>query len=211
MDVIEAIGKRRSIRNYSDEPVEQKNVLELLDAAHAAPSGNNTQPWRFLVIEDPAMRGSLARVCHGQQWMATAPVHIVVCADLEGRASTMTRFDEDTSGMDAKRAIRDTAIAVDHLMLRAVELGLGTCWIGWYTQDEIRPLLGIPENIFVLGVIVVGRAAENPKPRPRRPLAELVFSGFWGKPYLALNSLVPPTTSLESDAPTDYRADGSAR
>ncbi len=185
MDVIEAIGKRRSIRNYSDDPIERKTVLELLDAARSAPSGNNSQPWRFLVIENPAMRKTLARVCHDQPWMATAPVHIVVGADLEARASANERFDEDTPGMDAKRAIRDTAIAVDHLMLRAVELGLGTCWIGWYTQDEIRPLLGVPESIFVLGVIIVGWAAENPKPRPRRPLSELTYSESWGKPYLA--------------------------
>ena len=87
--------------------------------------------------------------------------------------------------MDAKRVIRDTAIAVDHLMLRAVELGLGTCWVGWYMQAEIRPLLGLPESVFVLGVIVVGKAAENPKPRPRRPLAELAYSGSWGNPYIA--------------------------
>jgi nitroreductase len=86
--------------------------------------------------------------------------------------------------MDAKRVIRDTAIAIDHLMLRAVELGLGTCWIGWYVQDEIRPLLGVPESAFVLGVIVVGMASEKPKPRPRRPLAELVYAGTWGTPYL---------------------------
>jgi nitroreductase len=185
MDVAEAIGRRRSIRKYSGEPLDRETLITLLEAARLAPSGNNTQPWRFLVVDDPAMRGNLARVCHDQQWMATAPVHIVVCADLGARVDVMERFDEDTPGMDAKRVIRDTAIAIDHLMLQAVELGLGTCWIGWYVQEEIRPLLGIPEHVFVLGVIVVGRPAESPKQRPRRPLAELVFSGQWGTQYLA--------------------------
>ena len=185
MDVIDAILRRRSVRKYLEEPLDRQVVIELLDAARHAPSGNNTQPWRFLVIEDLGMRSRLACVCHDQQWMATAPVHIVVCADLGARASSLARFDEDTAGMDAKRVIRDTAIAVDHLMLRAVELGLGTCWIGWYVQDEIRPLLGIPEDVFVLGVITVGRAAEQPKPRARRTLAEITYSGSWGNPYLA--------------------------
>jgi nitroreductase len=184
MDVLDAIVRRRSIRKYSEEPLDRKVVIELLDAARHAPSGNNTQPWRFLVVEDADMRSRLARVCHDQQWMAPAPIHIVVCADLGARAGSLDRFDEETTGMEAKRVIRDTAIAVDHLLLRAVELGLGTCWIGWYVQDEIRPLLGIPESVFVLGVIVAGRAAEHPKPRPRRPLAEITYSEMWGKPYL---------------------------
>jgi nitroreductase len=159
-------------------------VCELLEAARHAPSGNNTQPWRFLVIEDPGMRGRLATICHNQQWMITAPVHIAVCADLEARTGSKGRFDEETPGMDAKRVIRDTAIAVDHLMLRAMELGLGTCWIGWYVQDEVRPLLGIPESVFVLGIITVGAPAEDPQPRPRRPLTALVYGETWGTPYL---------------------------
>jgi nitroreductase len=115
--------------------------------------------------------------------MTTAPIHIAVCADLGARVDTKERCDEETPGMDAKRVIRDTAIAIDHLMLRAVELGLGTCWIGWYVQDDIRPLLGIPENVFVLGVIAVGKPAENPQPRPRRPLADLAYAETWGTPY----------------------------
>jgi nitroreductase len=184
MDVVEAIGRRRSIRKYASEPLEPGTLVELLDAARHAPSGNNTQPWRFLVIEEPGQRRHLARACHDQQWMATAPVHIVVGADLGIRTAAAGRFDEETPGMEAKRVIRDTAIAVDHLMLRAVELGLGTCWIGWYLQDDIRPLLGIPESVFVLGVIVVGRPLEQPPPRPRRPLAELVYAGTWGAPYI---------------------------
>lgn len=85
--------------------------------------------------------------------------------------------------MDAKRAIRDTAIAIDHLMLRATELGLGTCWIGWYTQASIKPLLGVPDNVFVLGVIVVGHPAEEPGPRPRKPLEEVAYEGVWGRPF----------------------------
>jgi len=183
VNVIEAIEQRRSIRKFTADPLDEKTVLELLAAAHCAPSGNNSQPWRFLVVEDPALRERLARVCHGQLWMAQAPVHIVICADLSAREGSGERFDEETPGMDAKRVIRDTAIAADHLMLRAVELGLGTCWIGWYLQDEIRPLLAIPEQVFVLGVLIVGKPAEAPGPRPRYPLAKLVYRETWGIPY----------------------------
>jgi len=179
MNVKEAIESRRSIRKYKADPVEPGQVRELLEAARLAPSGSNTQPWRFIVVTDPAAREALARTSHDQQWMASAPVHIAVCADLGVRPP----FNEETPGMDAKRAIRDTAIAIDHLMLRAVELGLGTCWIGWYTQEAIKPLLGVPDNVFVLGILVVGHPAEHPGPRPRRPLAELAYEGAWGRPF----------------------------
>jgi nitroreductase len=183
MNVKEAIETRRSIRKYKTDPVDPALVKELLEAAQRAPSGNNTQPWRFIVVEDGAVRETLARVCHDQQWMAAAPVHIAVCADLGTRDETVASFDEETPGMEAKRVIRDTAIAVDHMMLRAVELGLGTCWIGWYTQGAIRPLLGVPAHVFVLGILVVGYPGESPNLRPRRPLTELVYRGTWGNPY----------------------------
>lgn len=182
MHVKEAIEARRSIRKYKADPVAPELVRELLDAARLAPSGNNTQPWRFIVVEEAGGRETLARICHDQRWMATAPVHIAVCADLGTRSEEPLPFDEDTPGMDAKRVIRDTAIAIDHLMLRAVELGLGTCWIGWYTQEAIKPLLGVPANVFVLGILVVGHPAESPRPRPRQPLQELAFRGTWGNP-----------------------------
>lgn len=183
MNVKEAIENRRSIRKYKPEPLEAGVVQELLEAARRAPSGNNSQPWRFIVVEDPEARKALSQVCHEQRWMAQAPVHIAVCADLAARPESVGPFDEETPGMDAKRVIRDTAIAVDHLMLRATELGLGTCWIGWYTQEAIKPLLGVPEQAFVLGVIVVGRPDEDPRPRPRKQLTELAFRGKWGIPY----------------------------
>ena len=185
MNVQEAIERRRSIRKYTAEPVTQDQIRALLESARLAPSGNNSQPWRFIVVEEAAQREALAEVSHGQRWMATAPVYLAVCADLGARSGAAPAFDEETPGMEAKRVLRDTAIAVDHLMLRAVELGLGTCWIGWYTQEAIRPLLGVPDHVFVLGLLVVGHPAEDPGPRPRRALSELTFRGRWGTPYPA--------------------------
>jgi nitroreductase len=183
MNVKDAIELRRSIRKFTPERVEPALVRELLEAARKAPSGNNSQPWRFIVVEDADARRALAQVSHDQQWMTMAPVHIAICADLGARAETDILFDEETSGMDAKRVIRDTAIAVDHMMLRAVELELGSCWIGWYTQEAIKPLLRVPSHVFVLGILVVGHPAEQPNPRPRQSLEDLVCRGTWGTPF----------------------------
>lgn len=183
MRVHEAIESRRSIRRYTTDPVSQEDLCNLLWAAHLAPSGHNTQPWRFIVVQEARVRKILAGICHDQQWMMDAPVHVVVCADLGVRQDHPVRFDEETSGMEAKRVIRDTAISADHLMLRAVELGLGTCWVGWYDQEAVKPVLNVPDSVFVLGIITIGHPAEAPKARPRCSLAGIVFKGEWGSPY----------------------------
>lgn len=183
MTVNEAIHARRSIRNYSDKQVPRELVLDVLEAARQAPSGNNKQPWKFIVVEDAEQRKELARISHNQTWMATAPVFIVACADLGTLEEKPGRFDEDSPGMNAKRCVRDTASAVDNMMLQAVELGLGTCWIGWYLQKDIKSALAIPDPVFVLGILPLGYPAEAPDARPRKPLEEIVYGESWGMQY----------------------------
>jgi nitroreductase len=87
--------------------------------------------------------------------------------------------DENSPHWELKRAIRDTAIAVENLLLEADAQGLGTCWVGFFVQYEIRPILGIPNNKFVLGVIPIGYPAEQPAARPRKPLSEIVRYEKW--------------------------------
>ncbi len=183
MTANEAIHARRSIRKYQDKALPRNLVLDLLEAARQAPSGNNQQPWKFIVIEDQNQRNEIAKISHNQTWMATAPVYIVACADIAAYEKHPAEFDEESAGFNAKRCIRDTASAVENIMLRAVELGLGTCWIGWYEQKDIKPMLEVPDSAFVLGILPVGYPAESPAARPRKPLEEIIFSGDWGKPY----------------------------
>ncbi len=78
-----------------------------------------------------------------------------------------------------KQIIRDTAIAIEHIALQAVELGLGTCWVAWYTQEEFRPVLNIPEDKYVVCVLTVGYPDEAPNPRPRKSLKEIVHHEQW--------------------------------
>ncbi len=183
MTVNEAIHARRSIRNYLEKPVPRELVLDLLEAGRQAPSGNNQQPWKFIVVEDKTQRNEIATISHNQLWMTTAPVFIVICADLGTYGQNHSKFDEETSEFNAKRAIRDTSNSIQNIMIRAVELGLGTCWVGWYEQKVIKPMLAAPDSVFVLGVLPVGYPAESPTPRPRKPLEDIVFGGTWGKKY----------------------------
>ncbi len=156
------IAERRSIRKYKDTPVPKEQVELLIKAATLAPSGHNTQPWRFFVIEDEEVRAKAAKADHDQEWLKTVPVLIACVAD-----STL-RDDRDMM-----RVVRDTSIAAEHILLQAQHMGLGSCWTGWYEQEDMRQILGVDDTCFVVGVLAVGYADEDPEARPRKDLGEV--------------------------------------
>lgn len=175
MEILQAIKDRRSIRKYKDAPVAREIIEQLLDAARLAPSWKNMQCWRFLVLTEPSRREALLSAFPddnpGKRAIATAPVIIVVCAD------------PAESGIEngIEYYIADTAIAFEHICLAALSLGLGSCWMGWYDEAEIKAGLGIPDNIRVIGVTPVGYPDQEPKPRPRKELVEIAYFEEWGK------------------------------
>lgn len=179
--MLKEIETRRSIRKYLDKPVEEEKLIQLLEAARLAPSGDNTQPWRFIVVKTEENRRKLAEISHNQKWMLTAPVFIVCVADIRCRINDDAEIliDEFSPQQEVKKIIRDTAIATEHIVLEAENQGLSTCWIGWYTQEKIRPALNLPSDKYVLCILTVGYGAETPKPRPRKKLEELVHYEGW--------------------------------
>jgi nitroreductase/GNAT superfamily N-acetyltransferase len=174
--MLKPILDRRSIRRYTDEPVSDAAVEQILEAARLAPSGSNTQPWRFTVVRDARTRAAIAEVSHRQKWMNTAPMHIVCVADIRSRIAGYAEppLDDDSPLAELKKAIRDTSIGVEHLVLEATALGLGTCWVAWFTQPEIRAVLDVPPYEYVVAVVTVGHAAESPAARQRLALEQIV-------------------------------------
>ena len=179
--MIKAINNRRSIRKYINKEVEEEKLLQILESGRLAPSGSNTQPWHFLVIKSKENKEKVAKVSHNQKWMATAPVNIVCVADIRSRIDENIEISvsENSKEEEVKQIIRDTAIAVEHMSLTATELGLGTCWVAWFTQEEFRPVLNIPNDKYVLCVLTIGYADENPKPRSRKKLEDIVHYEEW--------------------------------
>lgn len=179
--MIESIQHRRSIRKYTSEPIDPEKLQSVLEAGRLAPSGNNKQPWTFIVVQSDEQRLAVMEASHRQTWMMTAPAFIVAVADMAERVETKLGLylDENSPHWELKRAIRDTAIAVENMLLEADAQGLGTCWVGFFIQSEIRPVLGIPDDKFVLAVIPIGYPAEQPAARPRRPLSEIVRWEKW--------------------------------
>lgn len=159
MEILPVIKSRRSVRNYLDKDITGEQIRLLLEAAYLAPSGSNKQPWDFLVVRSREMKERICEADHNQKWMLEAPVFIVCIGDEKYRGDG-----------DMERVIRDSAIATEHILLQAEYMGLATCWTGWYEQEEMRKVLGLDEHCYVIGVITVGYAAQQPAARPRREL-----------------------------------------
>ncbi len=171
MTVEDAIKKRYSVRSYSVKPVEEEKIKELLEAARLAPSAGNRQEWRFVVVTDEHARKELAGAAAGQMFVGKAPCVIACCAD--------TDFHKMTCGQLTYPI--DVAIAIDHITLRAVELGLGTCWIGAFYEEEVKKILNIPEKIKVVELLTLGYPESvTQRPKKRLVLEQVVFYEKWG-------------------------------
>jgi len=172
MTVEEAIRKRQSVRSYSDRPVDRKIINQLLESARLAPSAGNRQEWRFVVVTDREKRKKLAKAAAGQSFVEEAPVVIVCCAE--------TDYHKMRSGYECY--LFDVAIAIDHITLRAVELGLGSCWIGAFYEEEVKKILGIPDSIRVVELLAVGYPEViEEKIKKRFDLEDIAYFEEWGK------------------------------
>ncbi len=169
MDVFEAIQSRRSIRKYLNQPVEEEKLQQVLEAGRRAPSANNRQEWRFVVVRDPDTRALLSEAAKGQSFIREAPI-VIACCSVESGAIL-------TCGHPAYAI--DVAISIDHMALAAAALGLGTCWIGAFYEDQVRKILNIPESIRVVELLTLGYAGEDPVARPRKSLASIVRYETW--------------------------------
>ena len=164
MDVLHAIGERRSIRDYENKPVPEEMLSRLLEAARLSPSARNSQDRRFVIVRDEEQRRKLAQAAEHQPHVAEAPVLI---------AAVGTRPEYHMpNGVPAYPV--DLAIALDHMTLVAVEEGLGTCWIGGFSQEKAREALGIPNRYTIAVLLTLGFPRTMPEAKPRKALDDIV-------------------------------------
>ena len=164
MNVLEAINRRQSIRDYKDTPVPDDKLRRVLEAGRMAPSGGNRQEIMLIVVTDKGSRAMLAEASGGQRHVAQAPVVIAAVATATDRIMMC--------GVPAYPV--DVAIAVDHLTLAAAEEGLGTCWIGAFRQDMVRKVLKIPESCVVVSLLTLGFPAAEGRPKSRKAFDDIV-------------------------------------
>lgn len=197
MELSAVIAARRSIRKFRPEDISAATVRLLLDAARLAPSGSNLQPSRFIVVQSPAAKEILGRYTPFK-FIIKASVIFVCCADLTAITSRDTRMaellkegvfegvDMNLSDGSAAYAALDAeaikaylsmnvAIAVEHIVLKAVDLGLGSCWLGRFDHEKVKEWLGLDENVYPVVLLPVGRPDQAPPARPRFPLDKYVL------------------------------------
>jgi nitroreductase len=164
--MLDLIIKRRSIRKYTDEPVSDADINSLLEAAMAAPSANNKQPWQFIVVRNEDFRRRLAKTHRWSRMCAGAPVVFVVCGE-EKRSDHW---------------IEDTSAATENLLLAAVGLDLGAVWVAVYPkfqrESHVRSLLGIPEKIRILCLVPVGHPAKTKPPGTKYDKSRVHYDGY---------------------------------
>ncbi len=177
------IQARRSVRAYDGRPVTTAQIRALCEAARLAPSACNSQTWRFVAV---ARSETISRICSEamrpvipNRWLRQAPLLIVGCARLDLVAN---RIGSRITGTEYYQI--DMGIAMEHMVLKATEMGLGSCWIGWFKEQRVREILSIPSRIKVCALLAVGHPKdEAPKKRTRRPLDRIVFAESWGRPF----------------------------
>lgn len=170
MKVFEAIRARRSVRSFLDKPVEDEKLMAVLEAGRLAPSSGNRQEWRFVVVRDREVRARLGEAANGQSFVGEAPVVIVACAETDGHIMSCGQPSYPI----------DVAIALDHISLAAVELELGTCWIGAFNEKKVKEILGVPNEIRVVELMPLGYPVnQSAKEKSRLHLKRIVKYEHW--------------------------------
>ena len=208
---MKVIQDRRSIREYTAEAVSPQDLDMILEAARQAPSGENAQPWRFIIVKDPETRKKLGALAGGGSGRRFTSEFVTKkmqerFTNLEDEAKKRAAFEKLTSGQvsaflaDAPVSIvvcgkkdvwdmpYDTSAAMENMLLMVTALGLGACWviapcIDIRDEERIKALLGMPEGFKAVSIISVGHPTRPHRPRPRLPLTDLVFCETWGEPY----------------------------
>jgi len=208
---LKVIQDRRSIREWTEEPISDQDLAMILEAGRLAPSGENAQPWRFIVVKDAEMRKKLGALAGGGSNRRFTAEFVTQqmqdrFANLQDEAKKKAAFEKLTSGqvsaflanaplnivMCGKKDVwdmpLDTSAAIENMLLMVAALGLGACWviapcIDIRDEERVKALLKIPEGFKAVSVISIGRPTRPHRPRPRMAMNQLVFSEKWGEPY----------------------------
>jgi nitroreductase len=208
---LKVIQDRRSIREFTPEDVSDQELDMILEAGRQAPSGENAQPWRFVIVRDGEMRkrlGALAGGGSGRRFTAEFVTKKMQerFSNLQDEEKKKAAFEKLTSGQvsafmaDAPVNIvvcgkkdvwdmpYDTSAAIENMLLMVTALGLGACWviapcIDIRDEERVKGLLGVPEGFKAVSILSVGHAVRPHRPRPRLPIKDLVFREAWGTAY----------------------------
>ena len=160
-ELLELIRRRQSQRSYTDKPVEKEKLLHCIEAARLAPSANNSQPWKFIIIDEPELKNAVAEFTSGgvipmNHFTKQAPVQVAIVREKTNFTTTVGRILKDKN-----YPLIDIGITTAHFCLQATAEGLSTCIIGWFDEKKIKAILKIPGNLRLELIILVGYPPTN--------------------------------------------------
>jgi nitroreductase len=187
--IVELLRRRFSVRRFLDKPIPEAVLQDILEAGRLSPSGGNEQPWVFGVITDRALIAQIAGVAYRQQWIASAPLLIVLCTSgvedsRGGRDIQKARFPEYVEAIDRmdqslywalNMEEHQTKIAGTHMAIAALEQGIGCCWVSKFEVGRLRDLLHLPPGLYPSEILVFGYPERQREPRSKKGLQEIVF------------------------------------
>jgi len=169
MEFMELIKKRYSVRSYKNIPVEEWKIKKILEAVQMSPSAANRQPYKIIIIHTEGRQEELKKI-YSAEWFVQAPVVICIC----GIKNLAWKRNDGKNHVDI-----DCAIAMDHLVIAATDLGLGTCWICAFDPCQARKILKIPDDVEPIAFTPLGYPADSPREKKRKLIEELVCYEFW--------------------------------
>jgi nitroreductase len=166
MDVLEAMKQRKSVRNYQPTPLSAEQIQKIFNSVRMAPSVDNLQPWRFVVVTDEDVKRDLAAASGNEKWIAEAPVVVVACGLLDEAHGMIGGYMNSYSV--------DVALAMAYMTLAAHSEGLGTCWVNTFNEEKVRTAVQASEDVRVIALTPLGVPNGDPEPSGRKHLNEIV-------------------------------------
>ena len=171
MEFAELAGIRQSVRSYSGKAVEEEKLMQCIETARLSPSANNSQPWRFVVVDEPELRDRIADAAAGMgmnKFVRQAPVIIAVVLEKQNMLSAVGSVIQDKEYW-----LLDIGIAANQLCLQAAALGLGTCMVGWFDENKVKRLLGVDKKRRIPLLITLGYSDTPVRQKVRKPFEEI--------------------------------------
>ncbi|MGF3584686.1 MAG: nitroreductase family protein [Thermoplasmatota archaeon] len=172
MDIKDVIRARHSVRSFSDKKIPGRLIYELIEYANLAPSAGNLQAREFIVVDDPGIKKRLCAAALNQDFIVEAPVSIVVCANLN-------RINPYGKRGRELYCLQDAAAAVEHILLLAVDYGLGACWVGAFDENKVSEILNLPEYVRPVAIIPIGYPKGEIETTGRVQTNELIHKNRW--------------------------------
>lgn len=195
MNIFKTIIERRSIRKFEKKEVDDKLIGVILYMATMAPSAGNTQEWNFIVVKDGEIKKKLAKAALDQDFIAEAPVVIVVCADLEKISLRYGKRGE------LLYSVQDTSLAIQNILLSAHALGLGSCFVGSFDEERVKSILELSDNLRPLAILPIGYPAEQPEKPKRINFENLTWLNKYGRKLELALAIQPGQVKVDFPKP----------